>query len=79
MKILAIYGETTEKYIKLQVESLQKKGYSCEAVEASTAINKYAITTIPSYCLLKNDKIGYFMYGKQDLSAVLRWIKDSGL
>jgi hypothetical protein len=79
MKILAIYSTTTEKYIKLQIQELDKKGYNCEAIEASQAIEKYGITTIPSYCILKNNKVGYFMYGKHPLVVVLEWIKSSGI
>jgi hypothetical protein len=79
MKIIGVYDNITEKYVTKQLAELERLGYQIEAMIYSEASANYGIKYTPSFCILKNNKLGYTLSGKQDFSKILQWVTDSGL
>jgi hypothetical protein len=79
MKIIGVYDAITEKYVVKQLNELTRLGYQTEAVPYSEAENNYSVKYTPSFCILKNNKLGYTLSGKQDFSKILQWVINSGL
>ena len=79
MKIIGVYNAITEKYINKQLSELTSLGYDVEAMHYSEAAANYSVKYTPSFCILKNNKLGYTLSGKQDSSKILQWVINSGL
>jgi len=79
MKIIGVYSAVTEKYVLKQLNELAKLGYTVEAMGYNEAKTNHGIKYTPCFCLVKNQKLGYTLSGKQDFSKILQWIIDSGL
>jgi hypothetical protein len=79
MRLIAVYDTITKTYIDKQVAELTNLGYSVTAIDISEASEKYAIKYAPSFAILKNEKIGYTLGGKQNFTRVLQWVQDSGI
>jgi hypothetical protein len=79
MTIIGVYDSTTEKYINKQLSELARLGYMVEAMPYSEAEANYGVKYTPSFCMLKNNKLGYTLSGKQDFSKILQWVLNSGL
>ena len=79
MKIVGIYDAVTEKYVNKQLTELARLGYQVESMPISEAEENYNILYTPSFSILKNNKLGYTLSGKQDFSKILQWVISSGL
>lgn len=79
MKIIGVYDAITEKYVVKQLNELTRLGYQTEAMPYSKAESNYIVKYTPSFCILKNNKLGYTLSGKQDFSKILQWVINSGL
>lgn len=79
MKIIGVYDAITEKYVFKHLNELEKLGYQVEPMSHDKAKTDHNIKYTPSFCLVKNNKLGYTLSGKQDFSTILRWITNSGL
>lgn len=79
MKIIGVYDAITEKYVVKQLNELTRLGYHTEAMPYLEAENNHNIKYTPSFCILKNNKLGYTLSGKQDFSKILQWVINSGL
>jgi hypothetical protein len=79
MKIIGIYDTITQKYVLKQLSELAKLGYQVESMPYEEAETTYNIKYTPSFCLQKNNKLGYTLSGKQDFSKILQWVINSGL
>jgi hypothetical protein len=79
MKIVGVYDAITEKYVVKQLNELAKLGYQVEAMPYAKAEPNYSIKYTPSFCIEKNNKLGYTLSGKQDFSKILQWVINSGL
>jgi hypothetical protein len=79
MKIIGIYDSITEKYVFKQLNELARLGYQVESIPYTEAESTYNIKYTPSFCIQKNNKLGYTLSGKQDFSKILQWVINSGL
>lgn len=79
MKIIAVYDTVTKKFIDKQVADLHKSGYLVETLEIQEASELYGVKYAPSFGILKNNKLGYLLSGKQNFTRVLQWVQDSGI
>lgn len=79
MKIVGVYDTITEKYVFKQLTELEQLGYQVESMSHEEAKTSHNIKYAPSFCLVKNNKLGYTLSGKQDFSKILQWITNSGL
>jgi hypothetical protein len=79
MKIIGVYNSTTEKLVTKYVDELVKLGYLAEAIDIEYANKEYNVSYTPSFNILKNNKLGYSLNGKQDFTRVLSWIQESGI
>lgn len=79
MKIIGVYDAVTEKYVTKQLNELVRLGYQVETMPYAEAEQNYNIKYTPSFCILKNSKLGYTLSGKQDFSKILQWVINSGL
>ncbi len=79
MKIIGIYDSLTQKVVAKQVAELVKLGYPAETLDFNSASQQYGAKYAPSFAILKNDKLGYSLNGKQNFTRVLQWVQDSGI
>lgn len=79
MKIIGVYDTITEKYVIKQLNELARLGYTVESMTFAEAEANHNIKYAPSFCLVKSNKLGYTLSGKQDFSKILQWIINSGL
>lgn len=79
MKIVGIYDSITQKIVSKQVAELIRLGYPAELLDFQTASTQYGARYAPSFAILKNDKLGYSLNGKQNFTRVLQWVQESGI
>jgi len=79
MRIIGIYDNLTQKVVAKQVAELIRLGYPAETLDFESASREYSVKYAPSFAILKNNKLGYSLNGKQDFGRVLQWVQESGI
>lgn len=68
MKVIVYSNKQTDYFIDQYIAELLQEGYEI--------IKEFSNEQAPSFHIVKNDKIGYSLYGKKDYGTILKWLKD---
>jgi hypothetical protein len=78
MQIIGVYNKLTKKYTQECISQLTSLGFSATAIDMAEYTYDHEITSYPSFLLVKEEKAGYALTGKQSIDTVIDWANRSG-
>jgi hypothetical protein len=78
MEILAVYDNTTKKYVETVYDYLKSKDYTVTLQHINDYKGNYICVATPIFLLKKSEKYAYPLQGKQPLDIILNWAINSG-
>ena len=81
MSILAVYSDSTKRYIDFFSSKLEEAGFSVIKMNYTEANNTYSlnISSTPVFYIIKSEIPSYSIGGIQNLDTVINWAKESNI